>query len=244
MPTKGDQFYGYVTVWEGYPFYQQAGIPVQYGSCTVNGNHLAGVSIVNINQTTPPVATGDTIILSNVAYLILEYNANHLDIEPALLDNISSGTIGNVISSSTPPTTFKVLEEVTVPIELDAQSNGDHAAGATNIVVTIAVGIPEIGQYLIVGANQYLISGYESNIITLKTGLLFAIPSGTSLTQTRKQLVLIEDLDGEIFANDPVRINGQTYYIEDYQETPEAVLLASPGAIETIPAGSTGIIYH
>lgn len=256
MPIKGDQFYGYVAVWEGIPFYQPPNLPTEYGSCIVLGSHPAGETLIIIDgtKTVLPLATGDTVIFNNIAYLILEYNPMAVPnptllIYPALLSSVFDGTIGNVVPSATPPTTFRTAEAIDPKIKLVAHAGADYLVGALELLVTLTAGEPEPGQKLIVGGDeseiQYTITNYDANIITIASpGLQFPITTGTYLTQTRKQQILIEELVGTIFLNDVARLNDYFYQVVAYQETPEAIIIADPGIIFSLPLHTLGTIYH
>jgi len=245
MPIgKGDQFYGYIAVWDGYPFSQGNVIPIQSGSCIVDGNHAAQSTSITIKNAVS-MTTGDMIIINNIAYLILDYDPTQIIIDPGLFSNVWDGTIGSVIASAYPPTTFKTVEQVDVPIEMTAKSIQAYTVGALEITIEDLIGTPEKGQYLIIGGSQYLIIEYASNIITIDNpGLIFPIIEHKILTQTRNQQILIDNRVGEIYLNDLVRFGDYIYQIIAYQETPENITIKSPGVQESIEEDTMGIIYH
>jgi hypothetical protein len=259
MPTKGDQFYGYIAQWEGYPFYTDKEIPMQYGSVTVDGNHPSGSTKIAIKQTVGEVATGDNIIINNVGYLILEYTPIQIIIEPGLHAAVSNNTICSVIHSVTPPTTFNTVNDADPKVKLIAASVGIFETGALAIIVSVAAGEPEPGQYILVGGDssdiRYLIdsvnpgSGPGLYVIGLVApGLEFQLRNGIYISQTRNQWLEITDLIGEIYMVDMVRLLDFYYQIIEYQEetevVPEAVLLVNPGLLQSVPSGTMGRIYH
>lgn len=257
MPTKGDQFYGYTTIWEGYPFSNPQELPISYGSCTTDGNHAAHTTVINIDplKTVPPIAAGDTVVFNSIAYLILFYQANKIEIEPPLMADVFNGTIGNVLPSAIPPTTFDVVDEIVPKIKLVSSNIGEYIEGATQINITVTQGLPEIGQILIVGGDlseiQYMIVdvmeiAHPEYLVTIAApGLLFRLEPGVYMTQTRNQKVAIENRVGEIFENEYVRLGNYSYSISAYEDDPnEAIILATPGVLEVVVAHTTGTIYH
>jgi hypothetical protein len=248
MPTKDDQFYGYITVWEGYPFYTTPELPKQYGSCTIAEDYPVHTRTLNIDpgKTVPPIAAGDTVILNNYSYLILAYESTYIEIEPTLQIAVSEGTVGNVITTSSSPSTFKTVEANDPLTILEAYNNGYYAPGATTIVLTIETGTPEAGQQLIVSSETYTITHYNplTHTVTINPGLEYPLADHTKLSQTRNQVVLIKDVVGDIFLNDMLRLGNFLYTVIGFGVDPLSITIETPGIQEHVNADVTGTVYH
>ena len=198
------------------------------------------------------MAPGDTVVFGTIAYLIIEYSTSEIEISPGLQDPVFDGDVGNVIPAQEPPTTFRTVEEVSPKTILEAIVNGDYDEGDTEFLITVTQGTPEVGQDIEIAGTemQYeIIDAIETTppnwLITIAPpGLVFPIVHGLEVTQTRKQLILIENRVGDIFEDDPVKLGVFTYIIIGYQEDPEGIAIASPGVLETIPEHTIGTIYH
>jgi hypothetical protein len=262
MPTKGDQFYGYMAAWEGYPFFQPTEIPQQYGSCTILGSYSEGTKMLFIDQskTVPPVSAGGTIILNNIAYLLVEFVPDapepYITIDPSSQTPISNGTIGNVIPSSGVTTTFITVEDTDPIVKLLAKSTAAYDEGDLSIVIVVTGGEPEVGQFLRIGSDTPIIEveimgsapGIEPNtfvISLVSPGVPYPILIDTYISQTRNQKILITNLDGNIYLDDHVRLGGYLYSILSYVEPPnEAIIIEDPGLAAYVPSGTEGKIFH
>jgi hypothetical protein len=260
MPEKGDQFYGYVAQWEGYPWQAEDTIPINYGAIITTGEHPAHATTIHIKQTTGQVAAGDALILDNYAYIIVEYDPDYVVIEPGLYDDVPDNTIGSVLHSAVAPTTFKIINDEEPLVKLIALSAGTYGIGDTEIKITATDGIPEVDQQLLIGSEypsiRYLITAVVEDLvpgdyfITISGGLEFPLLPGVYVTQTRMQWLDIKERDGEIFENDVVKLLNFYYQIISFREettdppAPEAIRITNPGLSESIPADTFGRIYH
>lgn len=244
---KGSTMYGYVQSWEGYPFYMGPNIPsipTEVNSFVVNGAQTSGDPTLNIKDAVGSFGAGDTAILANYAYLILDRTGNVLTLEPALTEDLADGVIGSVILSQRPVTSFKIAEVAEVPLVFSAHLDGEHLQNATLLSLRDIVNEPIPGQYLTIGMYSYLIEAWNSPIVTIDTGLEYTLPDNALVTQTSYQEIKIKDLEGDLFVDDTLIIGDHRYSIKAYDAGPPETITLFSGVLEEVAVDTVCYIYR
>lgn len=245
MSLEKPTVYGYLQPWSGLPF--DARDPLHAQTTTIPVALLAppkedDTCIISSGASTKARA-GDTIIISGYGYTITEVFADTIYVNPSIVVDAAENTTGVIVPAAYTPASFKIAEAATPKIEVSCILATAHPYHSTVLACTNLTGTFEIGQILSVGDQEYLINSYAGSTVTVESpGLLFALPEGAKLTQSRKQTLAIKDLSGTIYEKNVVRLKGKNYTIIGVGSG--TVTLASPGLLTAVAENDVGMVYY